>query len=355
MPRHTLTLIAFAGFTAAAIAQTTPPTPPAPSTPPATTPPASTPPASGPASAPAAPTTTPPAPPAQQPAPVDPNDSSKYVPDANPNQKLESTAIIIVAPAPAGAIKTADDLLTALENAGKDLRSLQADLRQTRRFSEIDGGGEQVNEGRLIFVVEPAAPAADSSAAPAASARRKFQVDFTTTIIDNARRTEQKTYIFDGEWFIERVPAERQIFKRQVVPPGQTIDPLAIGEGPFPLPIGQKKARILERFDANLLPAGDGFKGGVAPESLKSTYQLQLIPKKGVSEARQFREVRIWYRPEDLLPRMARTMDQDDSSTEIFLTAITRNEPPPAGSFDASVPAGWDADVTNYRRGKADE
>src|SRR5262249_33560341 len=123
-------------------------------------------------------------------------------------------------------IKSADDLLSALEYAGADMRTFQADLRKTKTRGEIEGGGQEINEGKVMFVSE--APA--GAGAGGAKGRRMFQVDFNSLIVDKVKRPENRTFVFDGQWFVERQPDVKQIHKRQVVPPGQTIDPLAIGE-----------------------------------------------------------------------------------------------------------------------------
>lgn len=274
-------------------------------------------------------------------------------PTTTPGPRVESTQVFTVSTvavsAPSGQIVTTDDLLSALEHTGKDIRTLQADLRWTKEFGEITGGDEKhTREGTLAF---------ESIAADTALSKpvRRFQVDFLSEIIDNVRHEKPVTYVFDGQWFVERQHKEKQVIRRQVVPPGEVVDPLAIGEGPFPVPIGQQKSKILERFSAELLPAGDDFPGGTAPESLKETYQLKLTPLPGTHESKQFRSVRIWYRTSDLLPRLARTTDRDDSKTEVFLTNLRINEALRAGAFDISRPDGWGGDDQNFRRANADQ
>lgn len=272
------------------------------------------------------------------------------VPPADPTKTMTVTTTAVSAPA--GAIVTADDLLGALELAGKDLRTLQADLRWTKQFGEITGGDEkQIRIGKLLFESQALATGLSADAKPL----RRFQVDFTTEIVDNEQRTKRTVYVFDGQWFVERQPDQKQVFRRQVVPPGQTIDPLAVGEGPFPVPIGQQRAKILERFVAENLPAGDDFAEGKAPQSLQDTYQLKLTPRPGTDEAKQFQQVRIWYRKTDLLPRLARTTDRDGSKTEVFLTAMELNKPLPEQAFDTTRPAGWSGDDQNYRRPATDQ
>ena len=78
---------------------------------------------------------------------------------------------------------------------------------------------------------------------------------FDTLIVADRRESIGQHYAFDGQWVVEKTPADKQFTKRQVVPPGEDFDPLRIGEGPFPVPVGQRKADILDRFDAEILPA----------------------------------------------------------------------------------------------------
>ncbi len=293
--------------------------------------------------------------PAQPPAAPATQPTTPPAPDPTKQVTIETTVVPAAPPPPAikiapstwkpgQPIKTSDDLLSALENADANFRSLQADLRKTKVFGELEGGGTLTYLGTAIFISEP-----PEAAKPGAKPRRMFQVDFTSTIADNVKKAEQRTFIFDGQWFVERQPDVKQIHKRQIVPPGQTVDPLAIGEGPFPVPIGQKRERILQRFTAELLPPNDFPDAKQAGEFVKDTYQLKLIPRPSADEAQKYREVRIWYRTSDLLPRFARTVERDDAVNIVALMNIKLNQPVPTTAFDTTVPQGWDAQIDEYR------
>jgi hypothetical protein len=290
--------------------------------------------------------------PGQPPAPAP---GSVPAPDPTRQVTVETTVVaappppapVKIAPSdwkPGQPIKTSDDLLSALENADAGFRSLQATIRKTKIFDEIEGGGSTVYDGSVIFVSEAPDPAK-----PTVKPRRMFQVDFVSTTVDGVRKADQRTFIFDGQWFVERQPDVKQIHKRQIVPPGQTIDPLAIGEGPFPVPIGQKRERILQRFTADLLAETDFPDAKLAADAVKDTWQLKLVPRPGTDEAQKYREVRIFYRKSDLLPRFARTVDRDDAVNIIALMNIKLNAPVSAGSFDVTIPQGWDAQIDEYK------
>lgn len=294
------------------------------------------------------------------------------------------------ATASAAALTTADELLNALHGAGRDIRSLSADIRYTKKFAAIEGDESQVRIGRLWFRSTPGVKPGEASPAAEAKPDRAFRVDFTTLIVDDKLRDEPQTFIFDGEWLVERQPLQKLQWKRRVVAPGQKIDPLAIGEGPFPMPIGQSREKILERFTAELLPPSDGWPGArdsaqngldagapgepgtapapsLAPEWLLRTYQLKLTPKPGTDEARKFESVRLWYDRATLLPRMALTDDGGGAFSEVLLTNVKTNaaavnatgggdkESNGTGAgavtddvFNIALPAGWDEKVDEF-------
>jgi hypothetical protein len=323
---------------------------------------------------PSRPTSDQPAPAADQPAPASEPTATPTNAPAKPQAKSDQSADTKPAAKP-GDFTSADALLDALESAGRDIRTLSASIRYTKVFSAIEGSEKQVRTGRLYFRADPA-PASNSVAAQAKPApdlaRRMFQVDFETLQVDDKFREESQIFIFDGEWLVERFPEQKQQNKRRVVAPGERIDPLAIGEGPFPIPIGQKKSKILERFTAELLAPEDGFPAPPAPAApapaegadaaatpaptpkrpawLADSYQLKLIPKPGTEESRKFASVRLWYTKDGLLPRLAITDDKEDASTEVFLPDVQINQTLPGNAFDMSLPPGWTEQVTPYKR-----
>lgn len=276
--------------------------------------------------------------------------TTKVIPDNTPTTPPEFT---VFKPKP-GEHTTANELLLALETAGNSIQTLTADLRYSRRLNELEGGETQVRTGSLMFRTRPVsnpAPAqpADVKNPDAPAVRREFQIDFVRLEIDGKARDDLQTFIFDGEWLVERYPDQKEIHRRQVVAPGQIVDPLAIGEGPFPIPIGQKRDRILDRFDAYLADAGDGWGSAGRPNWIDSVYQLILVPKRGTDEARQYRMIRLWYVKDSLLPRMVRAEEANDSLTEVLLLNVETNRPLPAGAFDTVLPPGWNERVDNFR------
>lgn len=245
--------------------------------------------------------------------------------------------------------RTAEDLLRELEEADRDLRTLSADITYDKEM--VLEHDRQTRLGTLYFESVPG-----SDGAPA---RRKFGIDFRTLILGEAVRDDRKVIVFDGEWLVEKMPAERQFIKRQVVPPGETFDPLRLGEGPFPIPIGQKREDILARYTAELLPAAGGLDRSKPKEAsiMKFTVgmdQLRLVPRPERADEDDFEEIRLWYkRSEDgrLLPQLARTISDSGDESLVILRDVRVNEPLPEGAMDtAQPPAGWDVRIVPWER-----
>ncbi|MGD9690069.1 MAG: outer membrane lipoprotein carrier protein LolA [Phycisphaerales bacterium] len=264
------------------------------------------------------------------------------------------------ATADAPARSGADELLARLEEADKSISSLKADIQYSKRYSQVEGGDKQIWRGTLYFDVLKATEAERKAGLPG---RRRFAVIFRELLIPEpggkmVRRAESKHLIFDGEWFVERNESTKQFIKRRVVKPGERIDPLRLGEGPFPLPIGQKREEILKRFTADS-PAYDAGLEDLKPEQRErfaNTVQLHLVPIGKTREARDLAEVRIWYRSDDLLPRLVKARTAEGAETEILLINHERNEAIDAEVFSTEPPKrGWDVSIRDDFRTPAEE
>jgi hypothetical protein len=253
---------------------------------------------------------------------------------------------------PAGPIRTADELLAALEHSGEGLRALEGDINYVKEFGVL--GDDQVRRGKLFFESEP--PAA------AAPPKRKFAVEFNSLRVGRRMENIRELYIFDGQWLVEKDFQEKQFTKRQVAAPGAAFDPLRLGEGPLPIPIGQKKADILERYTAELLPAADGLQNEHLLRHVEGSHQLRLVPRPERAEEDKFAEIRLWYRRDaggDLLPVLARTVTAtDDPAVEgdvavvqLLNVRINGEAAIPAGALDTTTPAadmGWNVRIDEW-------
>ena len=264
------------------------------------------------------------------------------------------------AKAAAGEFATAEDLLAALERADQGMQSLTADLVYDRTF-ELQGD-RQVRKGKLYFENR-------------GEKGRRFAIRFEELWIGDVVRPEKQVYIFDGQWLVEKNFAEKMMIKRQIVPPGETFDPLKIGEGPMPIPLGQKKADVLLRFAATLQAVHEGLaleaEAGAQERAendkhkkhVEGATQVKLEPKADFVRETEFKQIRLWYRKDaggNLLPVMARTVNRNGDVSVVQLNNVQvqiAGKPanpkaaiPPEG-MDSTTPSdGWEVRVDEFRK-----
>jgi len=245
-----------------------------------------------------------------------------------------------------GVIATAADLLAALEAADANVKSMTADLVYDKTFDIA--GDRQVRWGKLTFT--------DDHAEGARS--RKFAIAFDRLRVGSRLEKEEKHYVFDGRWLVERLPGQKQFIKTEIVREGDSFDPLRIGEGPMPILIGQRKDETLARFDAELLAAEEGVEGESDAETeslrkhIEGTRQLRLVPKPGTEQAKDFREIRVWYRQGTseaearFLPVMARTENRAGDISLVRLSNVKLNGAIDAKVMDTTTPGeDWKTDI----------
>ncbi len=258
-------------------------------------------------------------------------------------------------PAPGAGFANADELLVSLEDADKGMTSLTAQIVYNKILATV--GDKQTRSGRLYFQ-------------NAGVQGRRFAIEFDTFVRgDGTVDNDPCLYVFDGQWLLDKNSREKRFSKKQVVPPGQNFDPLKIGEGPFPIPIGQKREDILSRYNAELLPASDGLdpkdpaqKRLIEFVTRTKSVQLRLVPRPDRPDQDRFKEIRLWYAPEKdggrLLPCMARTIavgtepGENGNESIVRLIDVKLNGAIPPGVLDTSTPPaaeGWDGVVTDFR------
>ena len=81
--------------------------------------------------------------------------------------------------------------------------------------------------------------------------------------------------------------------------PGEKIDLLKLGEGPFPLPIGQKKEAVHEQFEVTKEPA--------LKDDPPGTVRVRLIPKPGTQFERKFDAIDVWVDTKTHMPARIET------------------------------------------------
>lgn len=256
---------------------------------------------------------------------------------------------------------SAEKLLDALEESIATLENFSANVNYRK---EDPFTSTEIRSGRIIFAQSLPAkdddttttqPAKDADAAPSDQpAKRRFAITFEKETIGRQMRERNQRYVFDGAWLAEIDFDNKQFIKRQVVPPGQTFDPLKLGEGPFPLPIGQSRKEVLARFEAELtdFPREGFLQGRIPPSGIG----LKLTPRPGLEVARDFESIRIWYDRRNLLPIAVDALAPDGVRKIVLLFNIEKN-----GEIDESLLAvdpqlneadGWAIDIRPWKESR---
>jgi len=182
-----------------------------------------------------------------------------------------------------------DGILERLERKGDQIEDIETPIR----FTKIDPVLEdkQVFEGILRFKKDQPNP--------------RFFIRFDKFTQEGVTREKREWHVFDGQWYIEAREKTNTIVKRQVVRPGEEVDVFRIGQGPFPLPFGQKKAEILKYFDCKR----------VAPDAKDppNTVHLGCTPKPDTDMAKKHGSVHFYIDRSLDLPVKVRTVEKSEN------------------------------------------
>jgi len=254
--------------------------------------------------------------------------------DAAESKAGNDADVIEVRPAATPAVI---DWLDKLEARGKSIQSFTADLVYDKQNTLLEE--RQVRMGSVAYAAPN--PEADQSA--------RFLIDFDRMVVGEALRQRRVEYIFDGAWLVEKNHERKMFQKRQVVAPGQSFDPLDI-DGPFPLPIGQKRDAVLSRFNVTLIENN--------AEEDEGLIHLRLEPREDLPDAeghKDFDRIDVYFDPEVLLPSkiVARAAPEKTTVklTDLKIDALTGETL--EQTFDTTVPkpgAGWNVDVKPFKR-----
>lgn len=197
-----------------------------------------------------------------------------------------------------------EQVLQQLDQVGQGLREFTAKLKLAETDNAL--GTSTVRSGNVYFQRRR-----DGSA--------RIHVVFDFRIDEERQRAfpEKVEYLLDGPWLIDRNYKTKNEVKRQVLKPGQKIDLFKLGEGPFPLPIGQSPQDVHKQFDVKRIPP--------AKDDPANTVHLQLTPRPGTDLARKFHSIDVWVDNKTHMPVRVDTSDvkqQTTRSTEMSSIAV---------------------------------
>jgi len=208
-----------------------------------------------------------------------------------------------------------DEVLDALDVRGRSLDQFVADVT----LSENDEAtqAESQRTGRVWYQKR--------------QGNDRIRVTFDQKAQGRFTKPDKVEYLLDGGWLVDRDYRRSIEVKRQVLRPGEKINLLKLGEGPFPLPIGQPKEEVHKEFDVS-----KGDRGLVGP---KGAPHVALKPKEGTRLARKFAQIDVWVDPQTSMPVRIEALDANETTRRTTELKNIRVNPEPAlGDRDFTLP-----------------
>jgi len=228
-----------------------------------------------------------------------------------------------------------DELLERLERSHKDLRDFQADIVYHKWDNVLKR--TEIRTGKVLYQTKP-------------GGSKRFAILLERLIVGNRARNHRKHYVFDGSWLVEIDHESKTFIKRQVVPPGKQFDPLKLGEGPFPLPVGQPADEVRARFNARRLhePTDETLARSLADRDVEG---LLLMPKPDTPQADEFERAEVFYDRKSLLPVGVSVTEANGDRKTVILTNLKRDAGVDESKLSIEEPDaldGWRIDVEPY-------
>jgi outer membrane lipoprotein-sorting protein len=195
-----------------------------------------------------------------------------------------------IARADLSAQSSIDEILDALDVRGQNLTGFTADVK----LAETDAatGDQSVRSGKVWYQSGPPG---------------RIRVYFDKKESNGKTSEDKIEYLLTGTDLIDRTYRTRTQVTRHILKPGQQVNLLKLGEGRFPLPVGQKKEDVHAAFEVKKIEPKN--------EDPADTIHVQLNPKSGSGFERQFKSLDVWVDAKDHMPRRMETLDPGESTT----------------------------------------
>lgn len=253
----------------------------------------------------------------------------------NPVSSLTPAAVpvLLAQDAPSAQARPIDqdsteaEVLAQLERSGREIVSLVCKVELTETDNVT--GASPTRAGTIRLLRD--------------QGQTRLHVDFTQTSDGQRIRRERVEYFLVDGWAIERDHQTKREIRRQLRAEGETFDPLQLGEGPLPLPIGQPVDRVMEQFEVTRLPADTGDERLVF---------IELRPKRGTRLFDRFESITLGVDPASGLPLKVVVVDATQPVvTTTRLTQPTVNGALSPESFEVKTnPAEWEIITESFRQ-----
>jgi outer membrane lipoprotein-sorting protein len=228
-------------------------------------------------------------------------------------------------PIPADA--QADQVLDALKMRGDTLKDFSGDVTLTTTDQTTADSTAQV--GNVLFQ-------------QLGDGDGRIRVHFTQHVEGDKYTKEDHEFTLADGWLVDRDYLKKNEVRRQVVRPGQKINLLKLGEGPFPLPIGQSREEVRRQFDVSLIaPAKDDPAG---------TVHLLLKPNPLTDLARKYSQIDVYVDRQNGMPTQIVTLDNDAQRMQsTVISNLHMNSGLKDADFSLPQVDGWDQTVEPFR------
>ncbi len=224
-----------------------------------------------------------------------------------------------------------DQILDALNQTGKSLKDFDAKVRLTEGDPSL---ADYVTRAGKIWLQKSDAETG------------KIHVLFDKKIAGRIAEEKKTEYLLDGEWLTDRDYDKKLETKRQILKPGEKMNLFKLGEGPFPLLIGQDKQEVHKQFDVALVKP--------AKDDPANSLHLQLKPKPDTRLARHFSTIDVWVDRKIQFPVRIDTVDANGTAEhKTVMTDIRINPTGGVGAENFKLPEidekTWDLHTEPYR------
>lgn len=230
---------------------------------------------------------------------------------ADPKTETKADAKTPVTKTPAEPV---DDVLDRFAAAGKDINALAAEIEEVYKDELV--GDEQRRSG-IVYLTRGEKGA-------------RVRIDL---LADRTKKVEER-FIFDGKvfWKINFKAKTIQGFEQSGTAAAEVFD---IGRGPFPLPIGQPREKVVRLFEAKLVT-----KPGEDPVTVR------LRPRPGTDYQKEYDAFEFSAKVADGVPTQVVTRNKAGIQKTITLKARTGA----AAAIPADAFAAPNTDSEEFRR-----
>ena len=216
-----------------------------------------------------------------------------------------------------------NEILDALHQVGQDLKSLETAILLTE--IDNDTGNPTARPGKVVLARD--------------GEQVKLRATLTGVIVEqngeDGFRPEKIEYLLRDGQLIDRNYQTRTQVIRKLPVEEQKRDLLKLGEGPFPLPIGQSRAEVLRQFEVREVDPSDDQQNEMGIDAREGTRRIRLTPKTGSELEDDFKWLEVDVGLADALPAQVIALNATGSTVQVTeFRSVKLNGDVPAKAFD---------------------